>query len=389
MNRRAEIDALRGLMLVLMTVTHLPVRHGEWLGQPFGFVSAAEGFVFLSAYLVGLIYTQRALAEGTGGMRRALWRRAFLVYACHVGMLLFLFTVITWIGVRSERPAITNLVAFYLEQPMTALWSGFALLYNPPLLDILPMYVLFMLASPLALSLGLRTGGWRLVAVVSFTVWLLAQFGLTQALYALAVRSTGLKVPLHATGAFELVAWQLLWIFGLWLGATQVTASAGASAAPRRFPGWLVAGALIVTLAGMAWRHHVGQAPFGANAELNLLFDKWQLGPLRLLNFLALLVVVMYFGPHLARVARFRFLEGLGAASLPVFCAHLVVALLALAALGDRRGETPFWVENLVLAGAFVVLYAVAWASQRASVQVAQKHRAPEAVAGVVQVKRV
>ena len=48
MTRRAELDALRGLLLVLMTITHLPTRYSVYSSQIFGFVSAAEGFVFLS-----------------------------------------------------------------------------------------------------------------------------------------------------------------------------------------------------------------------------------------------------------------------------------------------------------------------------------------------------
>ncbi|MGH8664451.1 MAG: OpgC domain-containing protein, partial [Burkholderiales bacterium] len=36
MTRQPEIDALRGLMLVLMCISHLPTRFAEWLGQPFG-----------------------------------------------------------------------------------------------------------------------------------------------------------------------------------------------------------------------------------------------------------------------------------------------------------------------------------------------------------------
>jgi hypothetical protein len=49
--RRTEIDVLRGLMLVLITITHLPTVFSAKFSQPFGFVSAAEGFVFLSAFL--------------------------------------------------------------------------------------------------------------------------------------------------------------------------------------------------------------------------------------------------------------------------------------------------------------------------------------------------
>ena len=47
--RKPEFDALRGLFLVWMTLTHLPTRMSDLVNQPFGFISSAEGFVFLSA----------------------------------------------------------------------------------------------------------------------------------------------------------------------------------------------------------------------------------------------------------------------------------------------------------------------------------------------------
>ncbi len=66
-----ELDALRGLMLVLMLSTHLPTNFGIPTSQPLGFVSAAEGFVMLSAYMAGLVYTQRYLRHGLQSMQRA------------------------------------------------------------------------------------------------------------------------------------------------------------------------------------------------------------------------------------------------------------------------------------------------------------------------------
>jgi hypothetical protein len=47
--RRPEIDALRGVFLIWMTLTHLPTHLSDLVNEPFGFVSSAEGFVFLSA----------------------------------------------------------------------------------------------------------------------------------------------------------------------------------------------------------------------------------------------------------------------------------------------------------------------------------------------------
>lgn len=359
MTRRPELDALRGLMLVLMACTHVPTDYSVWFSQPFGFVSAAEGFVFLSAYLVGMVYTRMALRQGVNAMRAGLWRRARLVWLCQVGMLLFLFTMIAQIGLLTDRAAIKNLISFYLAEPMDALWTGLVLIYNPPLLDILPMYVLFMLASPLALAIGLRPGGWLVVMAVSLVLWLLAQFGLSQASYNTIVRATGLKVPLHETGSFELVAWQFLWILGLWIGSRR-------EAMPDRhgFSRWAVAIALAYAAVCLVWRHAVGQTPF-SDHELNLLFDKWRLGPLRLLDFFALLVLVGRFGPAVAARWRFPVLETLGRASLPVFCAHLVIVLLVLAWIGDQFGLTPLWEDTAVLALALIALYVVALVSNR------------------------
>lgn len=347
-------------MLVLITVTHVPTRYSAWLTQPFGFVSAAEGFVFLSAFLVGAVYTRRAIEHGIPAMRSALWRRAGLIWLCQAGMLLFLFTFIAKVGLHTNRQAIKNLISFYLEQPIDALWTGLALIYNPPLLDILPMYVLFMLASPLALSIGLMRRGWYLVIGVSLALWLLAQFGLSQLTYNTIVKAVELQVPLHQTGAFEMIAWQFIWITGMWMGSRR-------EAVPdrRAIPGWVTAAALAFALACLAWRHAVGLAPFGPNPELNLLFDKWRLGPLRLLDFFALLVVVVRFGPALAARVRFTWLETLGRASLPVFCAQIVAVLIVLSVIGDKQGQAPLWADTLLLAATLAGLYAVALISNK------------------------
>lgn len=45
--RLPEFDALRGLMLMLMTLAHLPTQAQVVTNQQLGSVSEAEGFVFL------------------------------------------------------------------------------------------------------------------------------------------------------------------------------------------------------------------------------------------------------------------------------------------------------------------------------------------------------
>ena len=362
MARRNEIDGLRGLMLMLMTLTHLPTRFGYYTGQPFGFVSAAEGFVFLSAFMVSGVYIERMQRSGIAAMRRAVWRRALVLYACQVGLLLFLLTVVAPIGAAKTQPAITNLVSFFHDERLAALSSGLVLVYDPPLLDILPLYILFMLVTPAVLTLSLRRG-WIPILSVSFGLWLLAQFGAGQAVYQTIASATGFDMPYGATGAFSLLAWQFLWVIGLWVGTSKAQGHERDAVIPR----WSVAPAAVVVLVFIVWRHVVGETPFPSGNGLNMLFDKWHLSPLRLLNFLALLVVARRWGNSVAPWFAGSSVARLGAASLPVFCAHIVICLLALALFGDRYDHRSWTVDVTLVIVTFAALYAVAEIALRAT----------------------
>lgn len=353
--RRWEIDAVRGLMLVLMTVTHLPTRISVPLGQPFGFVSAAEGFVLLSAYMAGLVYGRIAFRQGVPQMRRAFWRRALTLYGCQAAALLFLFTVITVIGVSADEGAVKGLIAFYFAHPVDALLGSLLLVHEPPLLDILPLYVLFMLLSPWVLSFALQRG-WAAVMGVSVLLWLLEQFGFARWAYGYFAQVLPVSVPFTETGSFVMGAWQFLWVMGLWMGASRNDPQAP----PFAFPRWTLWAACAIALTGFVWRHAVGQVPFPHTPQLNVLLDKWLLAPLRLIDLFALTVLAIRFGPGLlARLPRMRWLETLGSASLAVFCAHLVVVLLVLSLFGANY-QRPWLLDLALLAACFGSLYAVA-----------------------------
>src|SRR5712671_2170714 len=74
--RQPELDAIRGLMLVLMTLAHLPTQAQVVTNQQLGFVSEAEGFIFLSAFLTGRIYGHIANESGLPAVIKRLWTRA-------------------------------------------------------------------------------------------------------------------------------------------------------------------------------------------------------------------------------------------------------------------------------------------------------------------------
>jgi hypothetical protein len=359
LERQPELDWLRGLMLVLMTVTHLPTWFGPHAGQPFGYVSAAEGFVFLSGLLVGRVYSRKARAQGMSAMRRALAGRALKVYGAHVALLLSLLLVFVPIAVSRDAHAITDLASYYLQRPHLALASGLVLAYNPPLLDILPMYVVFLVASPAILAFGLRRG-WGVLLTVSAVVWLAAQYDGGRHVYRAVAAFTGWPVPYGATGAFSFAAWQFLWLIGMRVGANGVAQAAEVRSRARGFG---LAAAVAVAVAFLVARHVFGQVPFPHDPALAALFDKWRLGPLRLLNFAVLAVIVAHLRPALVAWAARSSIATLGRASLIVFSTHVLICLALLTFVGAASGPDLRVGDVALLLGTLALLYATARAS--------------------------
>jgi hypothetical protein len=327
--RSPELDALRGLFLVWMTLTHMPTHFSDWVNQPLGFVSSAEGFVFLSAMLVSRVYMQDALTDESG-MRAKLWRRTLKIYGYHLLMLTFAFTVAAAFAAATHKPALYNLLNFYMAHPVVAIIGSVLLIYCPPLLDILPMYVLFLLFTPTLLTVSVRYG-WRRILAASFVIWVGAQIGLREFLHSVVVHVTHLPIPLQETGAFNLFAWQGVWVAGLWLGAKSVQ-----SASPlARVPGWAIGVAGVLCLFFIGVRHgwlgaHLTQETFGLSV------DKWQIGPVRLINLVAFVIVCYWMRRYLIRLVSIEPFLTLGKASLQVFCAHVFFVFAGLALLyGD------------------------------------------------------
>jgi hypothetical protein len=283
--------------------------------------------------LVGRLYI-RGLSNDPRPVFATLWKRTLKVYAYHLVMLTLAFTVVAEIAIHTHKAALMNLLDFYLAHPLVAIAGSVLLLYCPPILDILPMYVTFLFFTPIVLSVAVRWG-WKWVLAASCTVWLLAQFGLRDVAHDWIVHITHLQIPLQETGAFNLFAWQAVWTAGMWLGARSATASVPLN----KIPGWLaaLAGAVCVFFIGVrfAWfGPHLTPQTLGAN------LDKWQIGPLRVVNLTCFTICAYWSRKYVLKfIAREPFVT-LGMASLRVFCAHIVFVFAGLTLLyGDFNAD--------------------------------------------------
>lgn len=366
MTRCNELDAVRGVLLLIMALTHLPTGLNPYADQPFGYVSAAEGFVFLSAFLVGSIYSPMLQERGMGYVRVRLWQRARKLYGFHLSLLVFAFSVVALIGWLWHSEGLHNYLLFYFHSPAKALVSAPLLLYQPPLMDILPMYIVFLVLTPLLLSVAMRRG-WKVALAGSAFLWLAAQLGASHWFFGTLMR-LGYPLPADAWSAFDWLAWQLVWVSGVWLGASRRRQPVRpAEPLPQRAVRWwrsprplLLGAALALVAVGLCSRHHLT----GWVATLDMtspLVDKWKLGPLRVANFAALSFVVSQLLLPALRWLRIAALELLGRASLQVFTAHIPVCILAdgLLSSGATYG-TPAQ-QGVMLTLMLAVMLGVAW----------------------------
>jgi hypothetical protein len=360
--RMPELDALRGLFLVWMTLTHLPTHFSDLVNQPFGFVSSAEGFVFLSALLVARLYIHQAMQD-EAGLRVKLWRRSLKIYGYHLLMLTLAFTVAAGLAVTTHRTAIYNLLNFYIAHPFVAIVGSVLLIYCPPLLDILPMYVIFLAGSPLVLSAAVRWG-WNRIIACSLAIWLLAQFGLRELAHNAVVHITHLPIPLQETGAFNLFAWQWIWIAGMWLGAKS---------AEGRLPMSRVAGRVTALCAAVCvffigvrheWFHRLdrlhGLGSLLTQQGLGMMLDKWSIGPLRMLNLVCFTIVLYWLRKPVLKIVAIEPFLTLGKASLEVFCAHVFFVFFGLALLYGEVTQLHGYVAIALLVFTFTGLILIA-----------------------------
>lgn len=315
-------------MLVWITLTHLPTAASSYVNQPFGFVGAAEGFIFLSALFTGRIYFRLAEHDGYDAMRRKLWGRTVRLYGYHASLLAFAFLVAVPIASHGNRPGLHNLLDFYfMAGAKQAVTEAALLIYRPPLLDILPMYIVFLFLTSLVIPLA-RWIGWKPILWTSFAFWVAAQFGFRSAEHNFMSHYIPTRIPLNEMGSFDLWAWQFLWLIAVWLGVRWAQDTLEIETWARRVivPAAVIAvGCFVIrqkTLHGL----DLGMTGF--------LFDKWHLGLVRMLDFASVSALLIVSQSVLKRAA-IRPLVMMGQSSLQVFCVHLLFCFAGLTFMGN------------------------------------------------------
>ncbi len=296
-----------------MAAIHVPTPVSHALQDPLGYNGAAEGFIFLSACLTGLVHGNGYLRGGWPEMSNRIWKRTRWIYFVHLASLIPI-VLIAWAFAGPMVP-LANHFHDFLLQPVRALLLMPLLLNQPPLFDILPLYIVFLGLTPFMFAIA-RRYGWGFVLSVSGLGWLAVQTGLEARLL------DGLLQPFFL-GSFNLMSWQFLWVCGVAIGEASLRRQIVSS----RFRATLLAPAIAIVLLGFAMRHEIWPQTWW-NPNMFKSMDKWTLGPLRLLNFAAWGALLLAWNPHppahlMAPTAL------LGRHSLAVFAFHLPLVIAA------------------------------------------------------------
>jgi len=343
MKRMVELDVLRGFLLLMMVVNHSPSPLRQLTDQPIGFFSTAEAFVFISALLAGLLFQKRREKLGFAAARAATLQRALKIYRAHLITLFVVFAVgslfLAWV------PGIRYILSKFFDSPTSAVAGSVALLFQPPLLDILPMYVIFSLVTPLAFWVADRVG-WRTVFATSAGVWALSQFNVRELITAPIRDQAFVQI-----GPFDLFSWQFLWIVGLMFGRSLQQEKPMLHFSK---PAEIIL--LFLAIGFTLGRWISGYFSLDASADFWFL-DKWHLGPLRLLNFFAVAWFVGKAMPYLRRWREYlRPLSAVGQNMLPVFSTQICLSILVIGWISVRHHSVDAFATFLLLLQVVIAL---------------------------------
>lgn len=343
MKRFDIIDGMRGYFLVFMLLNHLIFAGGYFLVKinhnQLAFVEDAQGFVFLSGLLIGMVYARKMVKNGYDKARSAIYSRAAELYRYAMGIV-FAVLVAKMILPAGHATWFNWVGDTHFDDPLR-LGAIVTFLFQPTFMDILPQYIIYMLFAPMLIKLVLD-GKWHYVIAGSLVLWMTAQLGLNQIVTVPVDSMIKGDDGQGIRASFNLLGWQIVFYSGLVLGTLTATGKIDWNRilSPRNT--FIPKVALVIVLFFLPLRLMTayGVLPghlMGKFASMEIRAD---FGPVYLLNFAALGLLVTWLlvaGPeHKYPVVRkaagaltwlfsLRYLRLLGRHSLYVYVWHVAI----------------------------------------------------------------
>jgi hypothetical protein len=349
--RDLRLDLFRGLALWLIFLDHIPSNAVSWITiRNYGFSDATEIFVFISGYTAAFVYGRAMHEHGFIVSSARVLKRAWQIYVAHVFLFAIYLAEIAYVANSFDNPLYTEEMGIlnFLRNPDVTILQALALKFKPVNMDVLPLYIVLLIGFSPMLWLLLRSPTLGLVAsaVLYGLMWIFK--------WNIAAYPKGVWV-------FNPFAWQLLFVFGAWcaLGGAQ------------RLSRWLnsrltfalaLAYLVFAFSIAMTWYFRwLGAYVPKIVGEVIYPIDKTNLDVLRILHFLSLAVVTVWFVPRGWPALKSRiFWPAIvcGQHSLETFCLGVFLAFAGHFVFTEVSNRLPM--QILVSAAGIIIMVCVA-----------------------------
>lgn len=323
-----RLDFFRGLGLLFIFLDHIPDNWVSYLTLAnVVFCDAAEIFVFISGISAALVFGRLFEREGYVFAAAQALRRTWTLYVAHVFLFVIFTAQVSYAAQRWRNPLFAEEmnISGFLDDPGVAILKALTLQLQPMFMGILPLYIVLLVA--LAILLPLLRRAIDVLLIGSAALWL-------------AVQVFGLNLAAYPDGKWfhNPMAWQFLFLIGAGFGLRHHVH--GSSSRLLRLPPPVVSAAfLALCIAGkqlVTFADNLTVVPRGFVDLIWEMSHKTDLGPLRLLCFLALAHVAVVMVPEDAGWLRSRWVGPVvrcGQHSLEIFCIGIFLSVAGHALL--------------------------------------------------------
>lgn len=302
--RNTNLDVLRGALLIIMTIDHFS---SQVISYYFSFFSAAEGFVFISGIVMGIYGYNKYKSEGYSTLKSNLIKRSIRIYKYHICTFL-VFLLFTEIIHTNDSSYLSAQIDLFEK----IIW-GSLLVYKPSGTDILPMYIVFVLISPVLIKLIVNKRIGFILAISSILWFLNYTFIESRLIYWFPYYNIPLK------GVFSVLSWQFIFILGV--STSFLIKSEKINNIIKSKTTFYLA--MLILIAFLTLRFEIFNSEY-----IKYLTSRNTLGPLRILNFISFAYIVYYLISKISMNGRLKAVGLLGQYSIQVFTFHLLILII-------------------------------------------------------------
>lgn len=362
-DRDLRLDFFRGVGLLFIFLDHIPDNVVSYFTLTnVAFCDAAEVFVFISGFTATLVFGRLMNQQGPLFAGVQILKRCWTLYVAHIFLFMIFVAQVSYTASRFNNSMFLDemRMAEFLQEPYIAVLKAVVLQFQPQFMDILPLYIVLLLGFAALLPLLRR--------------WPVPVVGLSVALYIAAdiLHFNFHKYP-GGVWYFNPFAWQVVFVLGAAGALRRIDVRLPALRLPRNliwFSGGFLALTVLTKLAMTTAFLILGELPPPVVRALWAVADKTNLGPLRLLNFLALAHIVVTVLRRDHPVFSSPWAEPVvlcGQNSLNIFCLGIFLSVLAHFLLSEINSGVI--AQVIASAGGVLIMfgsaYFLSWSKRR------------------------